>query len=136
MASLTNMTSEDRRRLWHPRGTLCAVCRRPTRGFGWFDPVRSKQPRPSVWFCSMACQGFWTRLARERWAMVDLTEQEKAAIRAAVKPVAEIMEEIGWQARFSDLSETQVLTLIEVAVGGFQDAMHSMAADADAEVPF
>jgi hypothetical protein len=126
----------DPLRQWHPRGTLCAVCRRPTRGFGWFDPVRSKQPRPSVWFCSMACQGFWTRLARERWAMVDLTEQEKAAIRAAMKPVAEIMEEIGWQARFSDLSEAQVLTLIEVAVGGFQDAMHAMAANTEAEVPF
>ena len=51
--------------------------------------------------------------------MVDLTEQEKAAIRAAMKPVAEIMEEIGWQTRFSDLTEAQVLTLIEVAVGGF-----------------
>jgi len=53
-----------------------------------------------------------------------------------MKPVAEIMEEIGWQARFSDLTEAQVLTLIEAAVGGFQDAMHAMAADADAEVPF
>ncbi len=136
MAHLTPITAEDRRRLWHPRGTLCAVCRRPTRGFGWFDPVRSKQPRPSVWFCSMACQGYWTRLARERWAMVDLTEQEKAAIRTAMKPVAEIMEEIGWQARLSDLSEAQVLTLIEVAVGGFQDAMHAMAENADQEVPF
>ena len=136
MSTSTPITAEDRRRLWHPRGTLCAVCRRPTRGFGWFDPVRSNQPRPSVWFCSMACQGYWTRLARERWAMVDLTEQEMAAIRAAMKPVAEIMEEIGWQARLSDLSEAQVLTLIEVAVGGFQDAMHAMAAYADAEVPF
>lgn len=126
----------DRLRLWHPYGTLCGVCRRPTRGFGWSDPVRSKQPRPSVWFCSMACQGFWTRLARERWALVDLTEHEKAAIRAAMKPLAEIMEEIGWQARLSDLSEAQVLTLIEVAVGGFQDAMHGIAASADAEVPF
>jgi hypothetical protein len=136
MASVTPITAEDRRRLWHPSGTVCAVCWRPTRGFGWFDPVRSKQPRPSVWFCSMACQRFWTRLARERWAMVDLTEQEKAAIRAAMKPVAEIMEEIGWQARFSDLSEEQVLTLIEVAVGGFQNAMHATADAADAEVPF
>jgi hypothetical protein len=45
------------------------------------------------------------------------------------------MEEIGWQARFSDLTEARVLTLIEVAVGGFQDATHAMAADADAEVP-
>ena len=68
--------------------------------------------------------------------MVDLTEEERAAIRAAMKPVAEIMEEIGWQARLSDLSEAQVLTLIEVAVGGFQDAMRDLAASAEAEVPF
>ncbi|NQW08961.1 MAG: hypothetical protein HQ481_03635 [Alphaproteobacteria bacterium] len=68
--------------------------------------------------------------------MVDLTEQEKAAIRAAMNPVAEIMEEIGWQTRLSDLSEAQVLTLIEVAVGGFQNVMHATADAADAEVPF
>jgi hypothetical protein len=68
--------------------------------------------------------------------MVDLTEYEKAAIRAALKRVAEIMEEIGWQTRLADLSEAQVLTLIEVAVGGFQDAMHAMAQTDDAEVPF
>jgi hypothetical protein len=74
--------------------------------------------------------------ARECWAMVDLTQQEKAAIRAAMKPVAEIMEEIGWQARFSDLLETQVLTLIEVAVGGFQDAMRAAAHCSDMEIPF
>jgi hypothetical protein len=57
--------------------------------------------------------------------MVDLTEQEQAAIRAAMRPVAEILGEIGWQTRLQDLSEPQVLTLIEVAVGGFQDAMHA-----------
>ena len=68
--------------------------------------------------------------------MVDLTEHEKAAIRVAMKSVAEIMAEIGWQARLSDLSEAQVFTLIEVAVGGFRDAMHAMAASAEAEVPF
>jgi hypothetical protein len=129
-------SSSDRLRLWHPRGELCAVCRRPTRGFGWFDPVRSKQPRPSAWFCSMACQGFWSRLARRSSAVVDLTELEKAAIRTAMKPVAEIMEEIGWEVRFIDLSEAQVFTLIEVAVGGFQDAMRATAQSADAEVPF
>jgi hypothetical protein len=129
-------SSSERLRLWHPRGELCAVCRRPTRGFGWFDPVRSKQPRPSAWFCSMACQGFWSRLARRSSAVVDLTEQEKAAIRTAMKPVAEIMEEIGWEVRLIDLSEAQVFTLIEVAVGGFQDAMRATAQSADAEVPF
>jgi hypothetical protein len=55
--------------------------------------------------------------------VVDPTEQEQAAIRATVKFMAEIMEEIGWRTQLIDLSETQVLTLIEVAVSGFQDAM-------------
>ncbi|NJL50356.1 MAG: hypothetical protein HC909_01190 [Blastochloris sp.] len=68
--------------------------------------------------------------------MVDLTEQEKAAIRSAIKPVAEILEEIGWDTRLVDLSEAQVLTLIEVAVGGFQDAMHEIAGAQTPEVPF
>ena len=71
--------------------------------------------------------------------MVDLTEQEQAAIRTAVTRVAEIMEEIGWQTRLIDLTEPQVLTLIEVTVGGFQDAMADIAAaqpDRFPEVPF
>jgi hypothetical protein len=69
--------------------------------------------------------------------MVDLTEQEKAAIRAAMRRLAETMAEIGWGTRFQDLREPQVLTLIEVAVGGFQDAMQAIARqDAAAEVPF
>jgi hypothetical protein len=68
--------------------------------------------------------------------MVDLTEQEQAAIRATVMLIAEIMEEIGWQTRLIELTEQQVLTLIEVAVGGFQDAMRETAKDASPEVPF
>ena len=68
--------------------------------------------------------------------MFDLQEEERAAIRAAVKPVAEIMDEIGWLTRLCDLSEAQVLTLIEVAVGGFQDAMQAMAKQDGPEVPF
>lgn len=69
--------------------------------------------------------------------MVDLTEQEQAAIRAALKPLAEIMDEIGWDTRLVDLTEPQVLTLIEVAIGGFQDAMHAAARDATgAGIPF
>ena len=64
--------------------------------------------------------------------MVDLTEQEKAAIRAAMKPIAEIMEEIGWQTRFSDLTEAQVLTLIEVAVGAADAMRHAGRCRSDA----
>ena len=71
--------------------------------------------------------------------MIDPTEAEQAAIRSAMKPVAEIMEEIGWQTRLADLSEQQVLTLIEVAVTGYQDALREYVAanrTADPEVPF
>ena len=71
--------------------------------------------------------------------MVDLTEEEKAAIGTAVKSVAETMEEIGWNTRIADLSEQQVLTLIEVAVGGFQDAMRDIAAankQSQQEIPY
>ena len=68
--------------------------------------------------------------------MVDLTEQEQAAIHYAMKMAAEIMEEIGWQTRLIDLSEAQVLTLIEVAVGGFQDAMLATAKGIEPEIPF
>jgi deoxyribodipyrimidine photolyase-like uncharacterized protein len=69
--------------------------------------------------------------------MVDLTEQEKTAMRAAMRRVAETMAEIGWDTRFQELSEAQVLTLIEVAVGGFQEAMQTIARqDAAAEMPF
>lgn len=67
--------------------------------------------------------------------MLELTEEECMAILAAVKPVAEAMEEIGWQTRLADLSERQVLSLIEVAVGGFQDAMREIAAG-NPDVPF
>jgi len=59
--------------------------------------------------------------------MVDLTEQEQAAIRAAMRRVAETMAEIGWGTRLQDLTEAHVLTLIEVAVGGFQEAMAKIA---------
>ena len=68
--------------------------------------------------------------------MVDLTEQEKAAIRSAVKMLAEVMEEIGWETRLIDLTEPQVLTLVEVCVGRFQDAMLATAKADDTEIPF
>ncbi|MCA3278965.1 MAG: hypothetical protein ING10_06825 [Roseomonas sp.] len=68
--------------------------------------------------------------------MVDLTEQEKAALRAAMRNLGEAMQEIGWNTRLCDLSEAQVLTLIEVAVGAFQDAMRATAIQAAGEMPF
>jgi hypothetical protein len=115
----------------------CVVCTRPSRGFGWFDPLSRRRPRPSVRFCSMPCQAFWCAAAERSLAMVDLTEQEQEAIRAAMRRVAEAMDEIGWSTRLQDLTEAQVLTLIEVSVGGFQEAMQAIArGQPTEEVPF
>ena len=113
---------------WHPRFELCGVCRQPTRGFGWSEPQRVKRPRPATWFCSIACQSFFFQKAKAVPAMVDLTDEEHAAIRHAMEMVVELMEEIGWETRLADLSEQQVLTIIQTALGGFQDNMRTIAA--------
>ena len=68
--------------------------------------------------------------------MVDLTEQERAALRAAMRAMAEVMAEIGWTTPLNALSEQQVLTLAEVAVGAFQDTMRASASPSSPEVPF
>jgi hypothetical protein len=125
--------------MWQPRFALCAVCRQPARGFGWSEPERVSRPRPSVWFCSITCQAFFWQRARRSSAMVDLTEEEKAAIRKALERVVETLQEIGWGTRLENLTEPQVLTLIEVAVGGFQDAMRDIAAankPQEQEIPY
>jgi len=67
--------------------------------------------------------------------MVDLTEEENSAMRHAMQMVADVMEEIGWNRRLADLTEPQVLTLIEVAIGGFQDAMREISAANEPQLP-
>lgn len=56
-------------------------------------------------------------------------------MRAALRPLGEIMAEIGWGTRLQDLTGPQVLTLIEVAIGGFQDAMRAVAGPGEPEIP-
>ena len=139
MSRLDPVTARERFVRWQPRFALCAVCRSPAHGFGWQEPQRVNRPRPAAWFCSVTCQSFFWERARRSFAMVDLTEEEISAMRFAMRMVAEAMEEIGWNTRLIDLSERQVLTIIEVAVGGFQDAMRDIVAEGKQlaqEVPF
>ena len=84
----------------------------------------------------MPCQSYWTRLARVRFTMVDLTEEEHAAITATMRRMALLMEEIGWGTPLADLSEAQVRALIEEAVEGFREAMSNIAKANAPEVPF
>ena len=68
--------------------------------------------------------------------MVDLTEEEHAAITATMKRVALLMDEIGWATPLADLTEAQVRALIEEAVEGFREAMSDIARAQAPEVPF
>mgnify|MGYP003679614470 FL=1 len=68
--------------------------------------------------------------------MVDLTEEERAAVTVTMKRIALLMDEIGWQTAFSDLTEAQVRALIEEAVEGFREAMSDIARAQTPEVPF
>ena len=68
--------------------------------------------------------------------MVDLTDEERAAITATVKRLALLMDEIGWQTQLANLSEIQVRAVIEEAVEGFREAMADIAKTKTPEVPF
>lgn len=68
--------------------------------------------------------------------MIDFDEREQAALRAALRNMAELMAEIGWTTRLADLTEAQALALATAAVDGFQEAMQTSAHRPDPEVPF
>ena len=68
--------------------------------------------------------------------MVDLTEEERAAITATMKRMAPLMEEIGWQTELANLTEPQVRALIEEAVEGFREAMADITKSQAPEIPF
>lgn len=68
--------------------------------------------------------------------MVDLTEEERAAVTATMKRIAMLMDEIGWHTACADLTEAQVRALIEEAVEGFREAMSDIARAQTPEVPF
>ena len=68
--------------------------------------------------------------------MVDLTDEERAAVTATMKRIALLMDEIGWQTAFADLTEAQVRALIEEAVEGFREAMSDIAKANAPEIPF
>lgn len=68
--------------------------------------------------------------------MVDLTEEERAAITITMKHVALLMDEIGWATPLGELTEAQVRALIEEAVEGFREAMSDIARANAPEVPF
>ena len=66
--------------------------------------------------------------------MIGMTEEERRAIALVMKRIGQTMEDIGWQKRFCDLSETDVTALIEEILEGYGTEMARIAKSQ--EVPF
>ena len=63
--------------------------------------------------------------------MIDKTEMEQQAIKAARLPFAEALSELGLMEHFFDLSAKQIDQLIEAAVDGFQQSMQCQVLNDD-----
>ena len=106
--------------------TLCAICNRKSRGFGWFNPLlKFSDPRIQKThrkFCSLRCQTRWADfMKREGFIMIDPTKEEKKAMDAALQPLGEYVSEIGMHLPLQGYTRAQVLTLIEVVITAYQD---------------
>ena len=127
-----------RDRLWHPRPHICAVCTSRTRGFGWFNPCTSRQPRIHRWFCSMQCQAVFATKAKKGLNMVDFIGEETQALPAVMRALAVEMERIGWGRPLGQLTEDDMHRLIVLTVETFRAEMAEMADKIarQTEIPF
>ena len=123
-------------RLWHPRGTLCAVCMSRTRGFGWFDPNKPRGKRKYRWVCSLQCQSAFTLKAKKGLKMAEITEEEAMAMPAVMRAVGRKLDDIGWDRTFADLTEYQMHALLVVAIDTFRNEMFEINAKFGGGVPF
>ena len=109
--------------------TWTTLCRLPATG-AWVWLVRSgaiEAAEPVRAVLLNVLPNLWASSAQRCSGVVELTKLERAAIQAAMNPVAGILEEIGWTTRLADLTEPQALLLIETAIDGFQEAMAAIA---------
>ena len=108
----------------------CALCAREARGFGYIHQLRIGE-FPHYRFCSMACSKAGSALARRMGGMIDKTPLEESAIKAARRPLAEVLQELGLLTAFHDRSPAEIDRIIEACVDGFQAAMQRNVSERD-----
>ena len=106
--------------------TLCAVCGREGRGFGYVHRLRH-DVHPHHRFCSMRCLAAGAEIAKRMTVMIDKTAREAQAIKDARRPFAEALTELGLMEPFYHRSAADIDQLIEAAVTGFVDSMQRQA---------
>lgn len=113
-----------------PKYPLCAVCNRFPRGFGYHDPrfrMWSQMGQQSLRsFCSSACQQTYSAIKQHygEEAMIDPTAQEMKAMHSVIEPLSEYIDaEIGWETPLGDYDRHEIMSLIEVVVTAYHDAL-------------
>jgi hypothetical protein len=110
----------------------CAVCARQARGFGYFNAaLRRTDPRrySDRWvFCSMRCMNAFSKvMARltsiEEHAVIDPSDLELEAMRAALAPLGDYVSSIGMARPLADYRREEVLRLVEVVIDAYQAHM-------------
>ncbi len=110
----------------------CAICSREARGFGYFNSAlcRSDPRRYSDrWvFCSMRCMNAFSKVMKQLTsvqvdAVIDPSDLELAAMRAALAPLGDFVSTIGMDRPLADYRKEEVLRLVEVVVDAYQAHM-------------
>jgi hypothetical protein len=110
----------------------CAVCSRQARGFGYFNAALHRcDPRrhSDRWvFCSMRCMNAFAKvMARltsvQEDAVIDPSDLELAAMRAALAPLGDYVASIGMDRPLAKYGREEVLRLVEVVVDAYQAHM-------------
>ena len=82
----------------------------------------------------MRCLQAGAAIAKRNRGMIDKTDVEAQAIKAARRNLAEVLTELGLMAPFHDRTAEEIDRIIEACVDGFQDAMQRQALNDD--IPF
>ena len=110
----------------------CAVCSRQDRGFGYFNPaLRPSDPHRYFdrWvFCSMRCMHAFSKVmerltAVQEGAVIDPSDLELAAMRAALAPLGDYVATLGMDRPLADYRKEEILRLVEVVVDAYQAHM-------------
>jgi hypothetical protein len=71
----------------------------------------------------MRCLNIGAAIAKRNRGMIDKTEFETKAIKAARRNFAEVLIELGLMTSFHDRSAGEIDRIIEACIDGFRDAM-------------
>jgi hypothetical protein len=113
----------------------CAICSRSARGFFYTHELRPDR-YPTYAFCSKRCLDAGAAIAKRNRGMIDKTEIEARAIKAARRAFAEVITELGLMQSFHDRTAEEIDRIIEACVDGFQEAMGKLALNDNIEIPF